>query len=86
MIAHFLLIPTNNLAMNKMNRIGFQKESNILVVLNIVFVFVIVFSPGDKSQPTARGWEDPSVTESWGQVPNTGHHSVLQMKVSLSKT
>ena len=37
-------------------------------------------APGDKSEATAGGGEDSSVTESWGQVAHSGHHSVLQLQ------
>ena len=41
-------------------------------------------APGDKSEPTAGGGEDPPVTESWGQVAHSGHHPVLQLQHWLS--
>ena len=47
-----------------MNRIGFSKDFDVFVIFNIVFV--IDFSPGDKSQSTTRGGKDTSITESWG--------------------
>ena len=49
-----------------------------LVVWKMVFMFVFVFKPGDNREATAGGGEDASVTEGWGQVTHSGHHSVLQ--------
>ena len=38
-----------------------------------------VISPGDKGEPTARRGKNSPITESWCQVPHTGHHSILQV-------